>query len=85
MDRLFDTYPNLYGDLSAGSGNNAITRDMEWGREFLIRRADRLLFGTDYLGVGQNVPQLDSLEKFNLPEEVMKKINRSNAERVLGL
>jgi uncharacterized protein len=85
VDRLFDTYPNLYGDLSAGSGNNAITRDMDWGREFLIRRADRLLFGTDYLGVGQNVPQLDSLERFNLPEEVMKKINRSNAERVLGL
>lgn len=85
VDRLFDTYPNLYGDLSAGSGNNAITRDMEWGREFLIRRADRLLFGTDYLGVGQNVPQLDSLEKFNLPENVMKKICRSNAERVLKL
>ncbi|MFH1965806.1 MAG: amidohydrolase family protein [Acidobacteriota bacterium] len=85
IDRLFDTYPNLYGDLSAGSGNNAITRDMEWGREFLIRRADRLLFGTDCLGVGQNVPQLTSLEKFNLPDEVMKKICRSNAEKVLGL
>jgi predicted TIM-barrel fold metal-dependent hydrolase len=85
VDRLFDTYPNLYGDLSAGSGNNAITRDMEWGREFLIRRADRLLFGTDYLGVGQNVPQLNSLEKFNLPEDLMKKICRDNAERVLKL
>ncbi len=85
VDRLFDTYPNLYGDLSAGSGNNAITRDMEWGREFLIRRADRLLFGTDYLGVGQNVPQLNSLEKFNLPEDVMKKICRDNAEKVLNL
>ena len=85
VDRLFDTYPNLYGDLSAGSGNNAITRDMEWGRAFLIRRADRLLFGTDYLGVGQNVPQLTSLEKFNLPADVMKKICRTNAEKVLKL
>ena len=85
VDRLFDTYPNLYGDLSAGSGNNAITRDMEWGREFLIRRADRLLFGTDYLGVGQNVPQLDSLEKFDLPAEVIQKICRGNAEKVLKL
>ncbi len=85
VDRLFDTYPNLYGDLSAGSGNNAITRDMKWGREFLARRADRLLFGTDYLGVGQNVPQLDSLEKFNLPEDVLKKICRTNAERILKL
>lgn len=85
VDRLFDNYPNLYGDLSAGSGNNAITRDMEWGREFLIRRADRLLFGTDYLGVGQNVPQLDSLEKFSLPDDVVKKISRGNAEKLLGL
>jgi len=85
VDRLFDSYPNLYGDLSAGSGNNAITRDMEWGREFLIRRADRLLFGTDYLGVGQNVPQLTSLEKFDLPAEVMKKICRANAEKILKL
>ena len=85
VDRLFDTFPNLYGDLSAGSGNNAITRDREWGREFLIRRADRLLFGTDYLGVGQNVPQLDSLEKFDLPDQVVKKISRRNAEKLLGL
>ena len=85
VDRLFDTYPNLYGDLSAGSGNNAITRDMKWGREFLVRRADRLLFGTDYLGVGQNVPQLDSLEKFDLPEDVLKKICRTNAEKILKL
>jgi len=85
VDRLFDRYPNLYGDLSAGSGNNAITRDMEWGREFLIRRADRLLFGTDYLGVGQDVPQLNSLEKFNLPDDVTRKIYRANAEKVLNL
>lgn len=85
VDRLFDAYPNLYGDLSAGSGNNAITRDMKWGREFLVRRADRLLFGTDYLGVGQNVPQLTSLEKFELPEEVVRKICRTNAEKLLNL
>ncbi len=58
---------------------------MKWGREFLVRRADRLLFGTDYLGVGQNVPQLDSLEKFDLPEDVLKKICRTNAEKILKL
>src|SRR5690606_1846484 len=30
IDRLMDTYPNIYGDLSAGSGANAITRDREF-------------------------------------------------------
>lgn len=84
VDRLFDSYPNLYGDLSAGSGNNAITRDPAWGRGFLIRRADRLLFGTDYLETGQNIPQISSLEQFDLPGEVMKKICRTNAEKLLG-
>ena len=47
VDRLMEQYPNLYGDLSAGSAKRA--RDAKFGREFLIRRADRLLFGTDYL------------------------------------
>ena len=32
LDRLFDAYPNLWGDLSAGSGANAIGRDRAFGR-----------------------------------------------------
>jgi hypothetical protein len=38
--RLFEAHKNLWGDLSAGSGAHAV------GRSFLLRRADRLLFGT---------------------------------------
>ena len=49
LDRLFDRYPNLWGDLSAGSGAGALARDRAFGQRFLIRRADRLLFGSDYL------------------------------------
>jgi predicted TIM-barrel fold metal-dependent hydrolase len=41
-------YPNLYGDLSAGSGLNALTRDEEFTRDMLLGRAwHKLLFGTD--------------------------------------
>ena len=36
LDRLFDRYPNLWGDLSAGSGAGALSRDREFGRRFLI-------------------------------------------------
>jgi len=46
-DRLLSDYPNLYGDLSAGSGANALTRDPDFTRGFLARHADRLLWGSD--------------------------------------
>lgn len=84
IDSLMDKFPNLYGDLSAGSGANAIARDPMFGREFLIRRADRILFGTDFLSPGQEVPQFELLGSLKLPKEVTDKIYRENARRVLG-
>jgi uncharacterized protein len=85
MERLMDKYPNIYGELSAGSGLNAIQRDPDFGREFLIRRADRVMFGTDYLADGQKVEQFEFLDKLDLPADVQAKIFRDNARRVLGL
>jgi predicted TIM-barrel fold metal-dependent hydrolase len=85
LDRLFDGYPNLWGDLSAGSGAGALSRDLAFGQRFLIRRADRLLFGTDYLKPGQPVPQFELLSGFDLPPEVRAKIERRNAAKLLGL
>jgi len=85
IERLMKDYPNIYGDLSAGSGANAIQRDLKFGREFLIRWADRLLFGTDYLTPGQNVPQLTLYRQLDLPDDVQAKIFRDNARRLLGL
>ena len=85
LDTLMDRFPNLYGDLSAGSGANAISRDPEFGRAFLIRRADRLLFGTDYLAPEQAVPQFELFESLDLPEAVRNKIFHQNARRLLGL
>jgi len=83
IDRLMDKYPNLYGDLSAGSGANAIQRDPEFGREFILRRADRLLFGTDYLANGQEVPQFEMLDSLELSQDVQAKIFRDNARSLL--
>ncbi len=85
IDALMDKYPNLYGDLSAGSGAGAISRDLKFGREFLIRRADRLMFGTDFLSPGQAVPQFDLFDKLELPEDVRAKISRENARKLLGI
>jgi predicted TIM-barrel fold metal-dependent hydrolase len=46
-DRLLGDYANLYGDLSANSGNNMLSRDPDFTRDFLRRHQDKLLFGSD--------------------------------------
>jgi uncharacterized protein len=85
LDRLFDSYSNLWGDLSAGSGAGALARDRDFGKKFLVRRADRLLFGTDYLRPGQDVPQFELLASMEIAPEARVKIERGNAMRLLGL
>lgn len=85
IDALMEQYPNLHGELSAGSGANAIERDLPFGREFLIRRQERILFGTDYLAPGQGVPQFDLFDRLDLPPEVEARICRENARRLLRI
>lgn len=85
LDRLMKTYPNLYGDLSEPGGERALTRDPEFGREFLIRNANQLLFGTDVLMPEQKIPQFELLKSMNLPDDVQYKIYRGNAIRLLKL
>ena len=46
-DKLLADYPNMYGDMSANSGNNALSRDPEFTKDFLKRHQDKLMFGSD--------------------------------------
>ena len=46
-DRWLGDYANLFGDLSANSGNNALSRDPEFTADFLKRHRDKLFFGSD--------------------------------------
>ena len=46
-DRYLADYPNMFGDLSAGSGLNSMLRDEDHAREFLKRHQDKLLYGSD--------------------------------------
>jgi predicted TIM-barrel fold metal-dependent hydrolase len=85
LDALMDKYANLYGDLSEQAGYAAVARDKKFGREFLVRRADRLLFGTDYLAAGQEVPHFTLFDSLDLPAEVQNKVFRGNAVRLLKL
>lgn len=47
VPQLMRKYPNLYGDLSAGSGFFALNRDHEYTIKFLNEFQDRLMYGTD--------------------------------------
>jgi predicted TIM-barrel fold metal-dependent hydrolase len=46
-DRYLADYPNLYGDLSAGSALNAMTRDPGHAAAFLNRHAGKLCYASD--------------------------------------
>lgn len=46
-DKLLGDYPNLFGDVSANSGNNMLSRDAEFTAGFLRRHQNKLLFGSD--------------------------------------
>ena len=78
---LFEKYPNLYADLSAGSALNALKRDPAHAVEFLIRFGDRLLFARDFYG-GEPKTFLNSL---NLPEKVYQKLYFQNARKLVDI
>ena len=85
LDRLMAQYPNLYGDLSEPGGEKALSRDPAFAREFVIRNADQLLFGTDLYMSALELPQFELLESMALPEDVQRKLYRGNGGRLLGL
>ncbi|HRU04784.1 MAG TPA: amidohydrolase family protein [Candidatus Brocadiia bacterium] len=87
--QLMRQYPNLYGDLSAGSGYTAITRDPDFGLAFLTEFQDRLLFGTDLCWPGQQMPIVAWFNKVRqdelLPADAWEKIAWKNAQKLLNL
>ncbi len=46
-DKFLAEFPNLYADMSANSGNNALSRDTDFSREFVVRHRSKLIFGSD--------------------------------------
>lgn len=77
--KLFDAYPNLYADLSAGSARFALERDPEHAKAFLCRYADRLTFARDYYGKDLH----NFLETLSLPQDVHDKIYFQNALKLV--
>jgi hypothetical protein len=89
LQELLRKYDNLYGDLSAGSGFNAITRDPEYGYKFLEEFQDKLLFGTDFCHHNQEVPIVDYIKSVlndgKISRAAYEKITHINAEKLLKM
>ena len=90
-DRYLRDYPNLFGDLSAGSGLNAFARDPEHGRAFLERHQDKLLYGSDCTDVNavpvqcSGARQLAQLKALAPSLAVERKIRYETARRLFRL
>jgi uncharacterized protein len=90
-DRLLSDYPNMFGDLSAGSGLNSMLRDKDHARGFLERHQDQLMFGSDCndtLGQGtgcQGARILAAIRELAPNRAALRKILYNNAAGVLEI
>jgi predicted TIM-barrel fold metal-dependent hydrolase len=91
LHKLLRDYENLYCDLSAGSGLNAMIRDEDHALRFLDEFQDKVMFATDICSA-QNTHHLsisrfyDRLRNENrISENSYRKICRENAIRILKL
>ncbi len=89
LPRLLRTYLNLYADISAHSGYNAISRDEPFGVRFLNEFQDKLLFGTDvcFGDAKGRTPHLSYLRRLlaegKTSQAVFDKITSDNTLRLL--
>lgn len=91
IQELMRKYPNLYCDISAGSGRRALDRDHEHAGKFLTEFQDRVLFGMDICApLEKYLPRTDITIKALLRDgritpAVYRKVCRENALRELNL
>jgi predicted TIM-barrel fold metal-dependent hydrolase len=90
-DRYLRDYPNMFGDLSAGSGENAFKRDPEHARGFFVRHQDKLMFGSDCVdktgepAVCSGARQIAQIRAFSPNKAVERKVLYENAKKLFRL
>jgi predicted TIM-barrel fold metal-dependent hydrolase len=90
-DRYLSDYPNMYGDLSAGSGLNALTRDEDFARDFLTRHQDKLVYGSDCSdgeGAGpkcQGAQTIATIRRLAASKAIERKLLYGNAKKLFRL
>lgn len=87
-DRYLRDYPNMYADLSAGSGESAFKRDPEHARAFFARHQDKLLYGSDCndktgaLDACSGARQIAQIRQFSPSKSVERKLLFENSKKL---
>ena len=95
IDRLLADYPNMFADLSAGSGLGGLTRDEDFTAGFLARHGKKLMFATDCPcrdGKGAALSRGTCFAQLSLPflnrmlaPDALEDILHNNAAKILNL
>jgi predicted TIM-barrel fold metal-dependent hydrolase len=89
-DRYLSDYPNMYADMSAGSGLNSLLRDEDHARGFLERHQNKLLFGSDCCDPAQTTEcqgqqTIAAIRRLAPSKAIERKILYENALRMFPL
>lgn len=90
-DKLLANYPNVFGDMSAGSGLNALLRDEDHARNFLDRHQNKILFGSDcsdIVGHGtacQGSQTIAAIRRLSPNKNIERKVLFENARKLMRI
>jgi len=92
VEKLLSDRENVYADLSATSGYNALSRDHGFTEGFVERFSHKLIFGTDFpcidregLQYGPDRRHLSLLQGLRVTSVALRRILCENISAVLGL
>lgn len=90
-DKYLSDYPNMFADMSAGSGLNALERDEDHTRGFLDRHQDKILYGSDcadLFGRGsgcQGAGTIAAIRRLSANKTIERKIFFENSKKLFRL
>ena len=90
-DKLLGNYENMFGDLSAGSGLNALIRDEDHTKGFFERHQNQLLYGSDCadaIGRGpgcQGSRTIAAVRRNSNTKAIERKLLYANAKKLFRL
>ncbi|MDF1812689.1 MAG: amidohydrolase family protein [Verrucomicrobiales bacterium] len=88
-DRFLSDYGNMWGDLSAGSGLNSMTRDLDHAAGFFDRHQNKLCLGTDCKDTVGSTDKCSGSQMIAVVREMLpdaaarKKVYADNAKKII--
>lgn len=75
IEQLLEKYDNLFCDISAGSGCNALSRDLDYSRRLITKHPTRFLYARDRFDSIHD----ELIDKLQLPTDCKERLFSKNA------